>query len=218
MRHLSKASSRKPSADSLRLMNFCRAILQSGGRLEQRTWERHLESLIHKLLKSGHQQSLEAALDQLFATEPEAYEVLMDAAEAGSESCTIEHDGVAYDALLVALPILAWTRYSIPAGAIPADILAALGAHLHAHILADDVKVALAPTLFSLDQLPRTHAEIFALSHRMAQAALKNTAVGSLVNPAETAPFLADTRLPAGCRRRARRHAAVRLAIRRRPQ
>lgn len=194
MRQLSKTSASKPSADSLRLMNFCRAILHSGSRIEQRAWERHLELLIHKLLKNGHQNALDAALDRLFASEPDAYEVLMDAAEAGSESCVIEQDGVAWDGLLVAMPILAWTRYSIPAGPIPADILAALSAHLHAHILAADVKAALAPTLFSIDQLPRTHSEIFTLTQRMTQAALKNAPVAGLVNPPETAPFLADVR------------------------
>lgn len=194
MRHPAKASSHKPSADSQRLMNFCRAILQSGSRLEERTWERHLEQLLVKLLKSGHQHTLDGALDQLFATEPDAYEVLMDAAEAGSESGVIEHDGVGYEVLLVALPILAWTRYAIPSGAIPTDILNTLGAHLHAHILAADVKAVLAPTLFSIDQLPRTHAEIYALTQRMAQAALKNTALAAAAHPAETAPFLADTR------------------------
>ncbi|MGB6054211.1 MAG: DUF2863 family protein, partial [Burkholderiaceae bacterium] len=144
MRSLSKASPRKPSPDGQRLMNLSRAILQAGSRLEQRAWERHLDQLLLKLLKSGHQQTLDGALDRLFATEPDAYEVLMDAAEAGSEACVIEHDGVAYDALLVALPVLAWTRYAIPSGAVPADILAALGAHLHAHVLADDARAVLA--------------------------------------------------------------------------
>lgn len=194
MRHLSKSSSHKLSADSLRLMNFCRAVLQSGSRLEQRTWERHLENLLDKLLKGGHQNTLETALNQLFTSEPDAYEVLMDAAEASSESCMIERDGVAYDALLIALPILAWTRYSIPSGTIPADVLNPLGAHLHAHVLAADVKAAIAPTLFSIDQLPHTHAEIFALCRQMAQAALQNMPLSALTKAPETAPFLADTR------------------------
>jgi hypothetical protein len=194
MRHAAKATPQKLSSDSLRLMNFSRAILQSGSRLEQRTWERHLENLLNKLLKGNHQQTLDAALDHLFTTEQDAYEVLMDSAEASSESCVLEQDGVVYDALLIALPVLAWTRYSIPAGTIPADILSALSAHLHAHVLAADVKLALAPTLFAIDQLPRTHADVFALTHRMGQAALKNTAVAALSKPPETVPFLADTR------------------------
>lgn len=175
-------------------MNFSRAILQSGSRLEQRTWERHLENLLNKIFKGNHQHTLDAALDHLFTSDQDAYEVLMDGAEASSEACVVEHDGVAYDALLIALPVLAWTRYSIPAGTMPPDILAALTAHLHAHVLATDVKVALAPTLFAIDQLPRTHADVFALTHRMAQAALKNTAIAALSKPPETVPFLADTR------------------------
>jgi len=194
MRSFSKASLRKPSPDSQRLINLSRAILQAGSRLEQRAWEQHLDLLLARLLKSGHQKTLDGALDRLFTVEPDAYDVLMDAAEAGSEACVIEHDGTAYDTLLVALPILAWTRYAIPSGPVPAEILGTLGAHLHAHVLADDARAALAPTLFSIDQLPRSHAEILALTQRMAQAALKGEAPVVTVRADATAPFLADTR------------------------
>src|SRR3546814_1641136 len=46
---------------------------------------------------------------------------------------------------------------------IPADMVMTLSAHLHAHVLAPDTKLAMAPTLFSIDQLPRTNADTFAL-------------------------------------------------------
>jgi hypothetical protein len=106
------------------------------------------------------------------------------------------HDGVetTFQALLVAAPILAWTRFSIASGTIPADILSTLSAHFGAHLLADGVRMSMAPTLFAIDQLPRTHAETYAATHKLAQAAYKGTAVKPLAKPAETAPFLADTR------------------------
>ncbi|HXA47468.1 MAG TPA: DUF2863 family protein [Burkholderiaceae bacterium] len=194
MRRPNKSSSAKLSADSQRLVMFAQAVIQAASRLEERAWERHLDAQVQKLLKSNHQDSIDAALDELFKQQSGAYDALMEALEAGSESCRIDHDNVAYDALLVAMPILAWTRFSIASGQIPADMLTTLGAHLHAHVLASDVRMAMAPTLFSIDQLPRSHVETLALTQRLAQAALKGGAIKPAADAPETAPFLADTR------------------------
>jgi hypothetical protein len=194
MRRPSKSSSNRLSADSQRLVSLAQGAAQSSSRLEERAWNHCLDLLLQKLLKTAHQETIDAALDHLFNTDLPAYDLLMEAAEANSESCTIEHEGEPYDALLIAAPILAWTRFAIASGAIGTDMRTTLSAHLHAHLLAPDAKLALAPTLYAIDQLPRTHAETFALTQRMAQAALKKSAPRPLTNPPETAPFLADTR------------------------
>ena len=190
----SKNTNHKLSADSQRLATLAQAIIQAASRLEERNWERQLDTLLRKLLKSNHQDVVDAALDHLFKLESAAYDALMECAEAASESCQIEQDGITYDALLVAMPILAWTRFSIASGPIPADMVLTLSAHLHAHVLATDTKMAMAPNLFSIDQLPRSHAETFTLTQRMAQAALKGSPLKQVAQPPETAPFLADTR------------------------
>ena len=114
--------------------------------------------------------------------------------------------------LLVAAPILAWTRFAIASGAIPADILTTLSAHFSAHLLADGTHMAMSPTLFSIDQLPRSHVETYAKVHKLAQAALKGTVLKADTKVPETAPFLADTRYPAGGRGGAGRRPAVPLA------
>jgi len=194
MRRPSKNTNHKLSADSQRLATLAQAIIQAGSRLEERNWERQLDTLLRKLLKSNHQDVVDAALDHLFKLESAAYDALMECAEAASESCQIEHDGSTYDALLIAMPILAWTRFAIASGPIPADMVSTLSAHLQAHLLAADTKMAMAPNLFSIDQLPRSHAETFALTQRMAQAAVKDSALKQLAQQPETAPFLADTR------------------------
>lgn len=194
MRRPSTGSSQKLSADSQRLITFAQAIVQAASRLEERAWERSLDLLIQKQLKSNHQDTLDNALDHLFKTDFSAYDALMESIEAASESTIVELDDKRYDALLIAMPILAWTRFSIGSGPIGADTLMTLGAHLHAHVLAPDARMAIAPTLFAIDQLPRSHAETFALTQRMAQAALKGSALRPPANPPETAPFLADTR------------------------
>lgn len=198
MRRPSKASSHKLSAESQRLSSIAQALVQAASRVEERTWERQLDAHLQKLLKTNHQESVDAALNELFKEDLPAYDVLMDGVEAVSESSVMieEQDGkeVAWQALLVAAPILAWTRFSIASGAIPNDLLHTLSAHFSAHLLADGTQMAMAPTLYSIDQLPRTHAETYAMTHKLAQAAHKGSGVKQAVRAPDTAPFLADTR------------------------
>jgi hypothetical protein len=194
MRRPSKSSSHRLSSDSQKLIHLAQGLTQSSSRVEERAWEHSLDALLQKLLRTGHQETLDAALNHLLKGDPNTYDTLMEASEANSESCRIEHEGEQFDALLVAAPILAWTRFSIAAGTIPADAVNTLTTHLHAHLLASKARLAVAPTLYSIDQLPNSHAETFSLTQRMAQAVLKDTPLRPLTNPPETAPFLADTR------------------------
>lgn len=194
MRRPSKNSPQKLSAESQRLVMLAQGVVQSGSRLEARAWENALDAQTHKLLKSHHQAGIDHALDHLFTIEPDGYDALMEAIEAASESTVIEHDGQQFDALLIALPILAWTRFSIASGPIAGDALDTLAAHLYAHVLAGDARIAMAPMLYAIDQLPRTPADTYALTLKMAQSALKGEPVRVVAHGPETAPFLADTR------------------------
>src|SRR5690606_28665769 len=54
--------------------------------------------------------------------------------------------------------------------------------------------VTLSPLLYSIDQLPQTHAATFSLIHRMAQAGLADKPLALPGAIPETVPFLADTR------------------------
>ncbi len=198
MRRPSKDSSHKLSAESQRLVSISQAIVQAASRIEERSWERHLDTQLQKLLKTNHQDTIDTTLNVLFKEDLNAYDTLMEGVEAVSESSIMveQVDGVevTYQALLVAAPILAWTRFSIASGTIPPDVLSTLSAHFSAHLLADGVQMAMAPTLFAIDQLPRTHAETYSTTHKLAQAAHKGTALKPMAKPPETAPFLADTR------------------------
>lgn len=194
MRRISKSSLNRLSSDSQRLVSLAQGMSQAASRMEERIWEQQLDLLLHKTLKGAHQEHIEAALEHLFKSDLPAYDALMESVEACSESCLIEHEGTTYQALLIAIPILAWTRFTIASGPISEDLRTTLCAHVHGHLLAPDTRLAMAPALFSIDQLPRTHAETYSLTQRMAQAAIKGTAVRAQGNPPETAPFLADTR------------------------
>jgi hypothetical protein len=194
MRRPFKSNAQKRSVDSQRLTLLAQAIDQSASRLEERNWEQQLDALLRRLMKNDHQDIIDAALDHAFKLESSAYDALMEGAEAVSESSQTEHEDVMHDVLLIAAPILAWTRFSIASGAIPAEAHNTLAAHLYAHVLAPNVKMALAPMLFSIDQLPRSHTDAYMLTQRLAQAALKNTPIKAPPHQPETAPFLADTR------------------------
>ena len=194
MRRPSKDSSHKLSADSSRLVSIAQAIVQAASRVEERAWEHQLDTQLQKLLKSNHQETIDTTLGVLFKEDLNAYDVLMEGVEAVSESATLVEDGKSYNALLIAAPILAWTRFSIASGAIPTETLSTLAAHFGAHLLAEGTQMAMSPTLFSIDQLPRTHAETYGVTLKLAQAAYKGTAQKSSAKAPETAPFLADTR------------------------
>jgi hypothetical protein len=116
-------------------------------------------------------------------------------AETHSESFIVEHEGVPYEALLIAAPVLAWTRYMIPSGPLKTDAADALRAHLQAHVLAANTRVAMAPFLYSIDQLPRHHVETWRIAQQLTQAAMAGGNVklnfGELP---ETSPILADPR------------------------
>lgn len=198
MRRPSKDSPPKLSAESQRLVSISQAIVQAASRVEERSLERQLDTQLQKLLKTGHQDTVDTTLNTLFKEDLNAYDTLMEGVEAVSESSIMVDsvDGVetSYQALLVAAPILAWTRFAIASGTIPTDTLNTLSAHFSAHLLADGVRMSMAPTLFAIDQLPRSHAETYAATHKLAQAAYKGTPIKPLAKAAETAPFLADTR------------------------
>lgn len=194
MRRLQKNPIRKFSVDSQRLATLAQSIVRAYSRIEARSWEARLDQSLKKLLSSTQQQSIDSALDHLFHTDLDAYDVLLDAIEAVSSSFRLEHEGKSYDALLIAIPVLAWTRFSIASGPIAPGLLQTMTAHLHGHILAAGTRAVLAPALYSIDQLPRTYCETYQLTRRMGEAALNGKMVDVPHALPETAPFLADTR------------------------
>jgi len=183
------------SRHSERLVALALRLNASGSRLEDGFWERALDALLAKLLLAGNDHAVEAALDHLLATDVAAYDVLMDQCEATAESQVATLAGAQHDLLLLAAPILAWTRYAIPSGPLPAAAAEVLRVHLSAHVLAADARIALAPYLFSLEQIPRSLAETIALTKKLGTAALSGSAPAlDIVDPRETAPMLADSR------------------------
>ncbi|MEP6702193.1 MAG: DUF2863 family protein [Betaproteobacteria bacterium] len=200
MKRTRNTSRGRMARDAERMVALAMRLNASGSQLEDRFWERELHVLLTRVLRAGNDSAIETALDHLFTTGGMAYEVLVDQSEAMAESQVMTHADADYDVMLVAAPILAWTRYAIPSGALRAADADILRVHLSAHVLAADTRVVLAPYLFSLEQIPHSFAEAFALTAKFGAAALAGGAPRiDLADAQETAPMLADSRFLLAC-------------------
>jgi Protein of unknown function (DUF2863) len=194
MRRLPPKKSNKLATESLRIANLSLAVAQSASRLEDLAWQAQLDALVRKNLKLNHHELLDAAAEYVFQTHPNAYEVLIETFESISTSHKLEHQGQSYDVLLIAAPVLAWTRFDIASGGMADDVVQQLSAQLSDCLLADQARLSILPTLFALDQLPRTHSEAFTLMERTAQHLLKEIPASHPQKLPQTVPFLADVR------------------------
>lgn len=192
-------SSTRLTRDASRLVALSLALHSSGSRVEDRYWETEIATLMLKLMRAHNDAVIDAALDHLSQTHLGGYEVLIEQAETLSESCVLEqldtHAAKRYDVLLLVAPLVAWTRYSIPACGIPTGPAQALREHLQSHVLANGTQLALMPHLASLDQMPRTFCETWDWMQKLGQAALGSAYVAPTLNQEPDAfNMLADTR------------------------
>jgi Protein of unknown function (DUF2863) len=160
MRRTRISSRARQSVDAQTLVKLARRLSESGSRLEQQLWQRRLIELINDRLGRRNDDAVEAALDDLARSSQPAYDDLADLAESCAESTVVSIDGQPHDALLMALPLLAWSRYRLPTTTLVAAVCDNLRTHLSGHLLARDARVALADYLFSIDQLPEALADV----------------------------------------------------------
>ncbi len=187
------------SADAERLLTISLGLANSGSRVEDRFWDAELSGKLQKLLDSGHTQALYDALDRLHQTDLEAYGALVEAVEENAEALVIELDGQRWQVLLVAAPVVAWTRFNIPAGPIESELCDSLAAIWQEHVLMSGVKFSLRPCLYSVDQLPRDYAELRRLTLSLGSAALGIADPGNKPGKLpESALMLADARFLVG--------------------
>ncbi len=165
----------------------------SGCRAEDRYWENLLAEAIDTLLDEGDEDTLNDALDHLYGVDLRAYDELADFIESRAETAAAA--APEHDILLIAAPVLAWSRYQIPACSIPQAVLANLRVHMQAHVLANGVKLALADFLFSPDQLPQGYCATSQFATELGHAALAGADLRIATDGMpETAHFLSDTR------------------------
>ena len=189
------SSRKRMSADATELGRLATGLAESGGKLEEAFWEKQLLELVEKLLQDGAEDDLNASLDRLFDSHAGAHDSLADIIESCAESCVMTHQGRDFDILLFNVPVLAWSRFSIPNGTIPKSTLQMLKTHLGAHVFSASAQLALADYLYSPDQLPRSFVDTWQLMRDLGGAALCNKAPALDVSALpETNQFLSDTR------------------------
>ena len=186
--------------DAERLIALANGLNASGSVTEDRYWETEVSGLASRLLENGNDAPIDGALDHLYQTNLGAYDTLIELVENESESVATMQGDRAWQGLLIAAPIVAWSKYSIPSGGIARDDAEALKVHLRAHVLADGARLALMPYLYSIDQLPRQYSELRRLASRLADAAVSGEVPRlDLSRLPETAHLLADTRFLVAC-------------------
>ena len=186
--------------DAERLIALANGLNASGSLTEDRFWEAEMSVLTAKLLENGNDAPIDGALDHLYQTNLGAYDTLIELVENDSESLVAMQADRAWQALLIAAPIVAWSKYAIPSGTISRAEADALRVQLQAHVLAEGARVTLVPYLYSIDQLPRHFSELRKLAARLAEAAIANEAPRlELARLPETAHLLADTRFLIAC-------------------
>lgn len=155
------------SRDAERLAWLAQGLADSGSRLEDAWLEAEIGVLIERLLRAGEEDALNQALDRLHETNARAYDELADLIEAGCEVSRVGDTA----RLIIALPVLAWSRYAIPTRSVPKATLDALRAQLGAHVLGAEARAHFADYLFSPDQLPQGYAETRAFADELWNAA-----------------------------------------------
>jgi hypothetical protein len=195
MRRTRAGTRARQSADAATLVKMTRRLSESGSRIEDQLWQRRLVELINERLARRNDDAIEAALDELASTSQHAYDDLADIAESCAETTVVEIDGRPHDVLLMALPLLAWSRYQLPTTRLAASVVENVVAQLSGHLLARDTRVAIADHLYSIDQLPEAFSDVRRLTEQLGDAAVERVALH--VDPKklrEPIAMLADTR------------------------
>jgi hypothetical protein len=186
--------------DAERLIALANGLNASGSLTEDRFWEGEMSTLAVKLLDNGNDAPIDGALDHLYQTNLGAYDTLIELVESESESVVAMQGDRAWQALLIAAPIVAWSKYAIPSGTIPRPEADALQVQLQGHVLAEGARVTVVPYLYSIDQLPRHFSELRRLAARLADAAVSGEVPRlDLARLPDTAHLLADTRFVIAC-------------------
>ena len=181
------------SNDAEQLVWLATGLAESGSRQEDRFWEARLVDIVDSLLDANDEEIFNEAFDHLHPVSARAYDELADFVESRAE--TAFRGRGEHDVLMIAAPVLAWSRFRIPAGSIPPAVLANLRVHLQAHVLAEAVRLSVADHLFSPDQLPVGYCATAGLAEELGSAALANQDMPiDAEGMPETSQFLSDTR------------------------
>ncbi|AZN36166.1 DUF2863 family protein [Iodobacter ciconiae] len=162
---------------------------------EDRFWQDKLTRQIEEILIDEDEDTLNSALDTLSKTDPQAWNELADIIEACTETHRVTLGKQEGQSVMFAVPLLAWSRFSIPSGQLGTERIENLRKHLAEQVFAKDTCFSIADFLFSPDQLPQGYCNTAKLSKMLATLSVENgTLACEQANSAEPAAFLTDTR------------------------
>ena len=178
------------------LVTMATALDLSGSATERAYWVRLTTEAAMRAMDADSDAPLDAALEHTYNTAPPAHYALVGCCEAAAESVTVSHDtGADFDGLLMAIPIVAWSKYTIPVGAIAAADAAKILLALENNILAKTAKITIDPSIVGMDQLPMGFAGVRAVAK-----ALVNAAVSARGHKVKWGKFTPDTEYMADSR------------------
>ncbi len=187
------------SRDAERLVWLAQGLAESGSRIEDAYWERELQQLIGRLLQAGQEEPINLALDRLNETQSRGYDELADMIESVAEGDLVATADGPRHLLFIALPILAWSRYNLPARRLPTEVVTALTTQLGAHVLAADTRCVLADHLYSPDQLPYGYVQTRRYAEALWQALREGRGFQEDASRlAEAVPYISDVRYVLG--------------------
>lgn len=155
MKRVRKPAPSRLSRDAQALIKIATALHAASSSLEREFWMRQLSDIAGKSMDAGKDNNLDAALEHTYHHAPAVHDILVVCCEAAAESAAYDiADEAAQHGLLMAIPIIAWSKYPIPVGLIPYDEAMKIVALLEKHILSAQAHVMLDSTLVAMDQLP----------------------------------------------------------------
>lgn len=164
-------------------------MTESSSRLEDKALDDYLVTMCAESLARGDDTELEAALSLLKEPNPPAYEELLGAAEECAQS-VVDEKGAA---LLMLIPLMAWSRYKNYAGVIDSEILIELAGSVQKHLAGVDAEVAIGNVLFTAENIPESLTDVRKLLNRLRESTETVVDIRSIVTKAPVADF-ADTR------------------------
>ncbi|STQ91224.1 DUF2863 family protein [Iodobacter fluviatilis] len=183
------------AAEADELIHIASSLSISCTLVEDRFWQDKLTQLVEEILIDEDEDTLNSALDTLSKTDPQAWNELADIVEACTETHHVMIDQQDGQSVMFAIPLLAWSRFSIPSGPLGAERIESLRKHLAEQVFAKGTLFSLADFLFSPDQLPQGYCNTAKLSKMLATLSTENgTLICERASSAEPATFLTDTR------------------------
>ena len=195
MKRSRKTSPARLSKEADRFFQVAIKAIGAGCRIEDRFWDAHLETVAMTLLDAGNDAAIESALDYSFEKSPDAHDLLAESVETAAETCFFAVDGQTYQALLVSIPMIAWSKYPIYAGPLSASDVTPLETYLREIIFAQDTKSVVNPFMFSIEHLPPSFSKTRKLLKKLADSAVNEDVLVVKADKIPTLDMPADTRM-----------------------